>query len=98
MEHTKGQWEISHHNDNDELVIRDEDDGIIANLEADCCRGNDETQANAAFICKAVNCHQQLLDACKDAVQWFDDECFGTENKPLPRFIYNMKVRIAAAK
>lgn len=38
-------------------------------------RGNSlkEDRANAEFIIRAVNCHQELLEACKLVIEWYEN-------------------------
>jgi hypothetical protein len=72
---TKGVWKVSTHNDTDEIVIRDSAGYIIANLECDFneaktdVRKEDESIANAAYIVKAVNEREELIEALRPFVE-----------------------------
>ena len=57
--YTKGKWEVSTYEGGWDCV-RDENDAIICKLVAN-------EPANASRICQCVNCHDDLLDACKMA-------------------------------
>ncbi len=61
--HTLGKWKISHHDDDDNLVIRADDGRIIANLEIDRhMMDDDEIAANARLIAAAPD----LLEALQE--------------------------------
>ena len=49
---TQGEWTISHHDDNDDLVIRADDERIIANLEVDKYMMNDDEIYDNALLIK----------------------------------------------
>jgi len=85
MKHTQGNWLISTHADNEDIVIRN-DKGIIANLSVDQWDdlSQDEIEANAMIIVEAANiAHKtgktprQLADENKqllEALQYIKDE------------------------
>lgn len=60
---TAGKWFISDDNHGRYLVIKAEPNKAVA-----VCfeRGKEHGEANAAFICKAVNNYDSLLQALKD--------------------------------
>ncbi len=63
---TLGKWEISHHDDNDQLVIRSDDGRIIANLECDRHMMDDEEIYDNALLFAGAG---DLLTACMAAVR-----------------------------
>lgn len=73
VKHTPLPYNISHNDDNGDIVVRAKDNNtIVANVEADYYNpyGNDNKtiEANAAFIVKACNSHYTLLEALKEAL------------------------------
>jgi hypothetical protein len=77
--HTPGPWIISTHDDNNQTVIRDTSDAIIANLECDIFRdyGMDDEEhraiidANAKLIVAAP----EMLEALENIFfQAYDDD------------------------
>jgi hypothetical protein len=58
MTHTPTPWLLG--NDRETIIATDDD------IVVDCgIRRAEEAEANAAFIIRAVNCHEELLDAVK---------------------------------
>ena len=58
-----------------------------------CYTGNGETsKANAAFIVKACNCHDDLLEACKEALSIIE------KYSDVPVHIFALKAAIAKAE
>ena len=66
MEHTKGIWSVSKTKHDDCQCIVEADNQLICNTLG----GNDE--ANAAFICTAVNCHDDLIKYGEKILNWVD--------------------------
>lgn len=71
VERTPGEWEVwessvnapqGHH-----LFIHAKYKGTICRMEGKDGRIINETQANAAYICKAVNVHEELVEELKAA-------------------------------
>lgn len=85
MKHTQGKWYVSEHEDNQDVVIRIEENKfqIIANCEIDFVRHDKATYeilANAYLIAAAPD----LLDACKaqeEADSWFGSSSTGRKLK-----------------
>jgi hypothetical protein len=66
MKHTPAPWKASTNPDNDEIVIRDKDNIILANLESDVYLKNrvrEITQANAKLIAAAPDMLLVLQEA-----------------------------------
>ncbi len=61
MTHTPTPW----HTKNNETEIADSRGWRIAYVSFEAPRTADERDANAAFIVRACNSHEQLLEACK---------------------------------
>ena len=73
MEHTKTPWKISEHAIWKGPTIS-AGDRLIAVVMYDTFDGEKDRpliEANAQFIVKAANCHNELLEACKNLVQNF---------------------------
>ena len=68
--HTPLQWEASKHGTPDYAPQF----GIYAHGKPNdhCIVTGDNAQADAAFICRAVNNHYELLEACKVALAGFN--------------------------
>lgn len=63
MEHTKGEWK------NNGLEIEVFGRGVIAQCPTTNIGGVIECVANAQFIVRACNAHDDLLAACKEALE-----------------------------
>lgn len=87
--HTPTPWQVEPHSDTDEIVnvvseYEVQPDGIkranwIAELDAQIDFDSDVDEqlavvnANAAFIVRACNAHDDLVDALKEALRYLDD-------------------------
>ncbi len=74
MKHTDLPWTTDEETGNETIL------GANGILVADCCinvfkphRTTAENQANAIFIVRACNCHEELLEAAKELLRSFDD-------------------------
>lgn len=57
--HTPGPWTWQHDGEVIDIVSEQQ---TVAMLDDNGC----ETEANAEFIVRACNCHEELLEACKE--------------------------------
>ncbi len=62
MKHTPGPWSISAIRGFDKKVV------MAGNITIADCRCVDQAEANAEYIVKAVNSHEELLGQLKNAV------------------------------
>ena len=99
--HTPTPWFVSINEDNNETVVRSNEDAeyepIICNCEADFAMDSSsvyDIKANAEFICTACNSHEKLLEACK-AIR--DEMLFDAQNNNLDNEHEFMFDRIDAA-
>lgn len=65
--HTPGPWKVEVV---EELSIYGPEGCPLAQLQ-----GHHRTRANAHFIVTAVNSHEELLEATKEALCWLDPDC-----------------------
>ncbi len=65
MSHTKLPWSVGH-SISGVVTIDDKNNHLMQALKNPEFGSNDLSEANAAFIVKAVNNHENLLDALKD--------------------------------
>ncbi|KKM66662.1 hypothetical protein LCGC14_1478900 [marine sediment metagenome] len=63
MEHTKGKWDTLKRNPR--RIVEQATGYMIGNTET-IAKSTTINEANAAHICKCVNSHTALLDACKE--------------------------------
>lgn len=76
MSHTPTPWEFKEKDDEGRFVIIGERDGLDVTFVADTIGGlGDAEKANAAFIVKAVNCHDELLAALVNLYALVRGEC-----------------------
>lgn len=75
-QHTPGPWFVD-----DELQIRAPDEldpqdepWVVALVAVGCGHPNDQDEANARFIVRAANCHDDLLEAAELALKVIDDD------------------------
>lgn len=66
MKHTPTPWKIDEALDLPLAIISDTDDGMGV---AEMGERSPESIANAAFIVKTCNAHDELLAACKEALE-----------------------------
>lgn len=77
VQRTFNNLQISKHDDNGELVLRNEQGHIIANMDVDApyIVSKEESKVNAAFIVKACNNYEALMEAlikCSHQLyQWY---------------------------
>jgi hypothetical protein len=95
MAHTPTPWKYL-----DYAVVSDKinEYGNFIVVEAPA-RNEDIDQDNLKFIVRAVNSHDELLEACNSAIVWF--EAFSKENKIEPEMFYpyiNIKRAILRAE
>jgi hypothetical protein len=62
---TKRPWSYRSEKDNRTIIIGA--NKIIAEVV-----GYDESEANARLIVKAVNCHDELVEACQKTLNWLN--------------------------
>ena len=72
MKHTPGPWRVQPYNQRDASAICDLGWNLQVGSDApmDEALGEDETKANAAFIVRACNSHEELLAALKGLVPY----------------------------
>ena len=70
--------------------MRDENDAIICKLVAN-------EPANASRICQCVNCHDDLLDACKKVIECAP-KVWGEDTDDWPKFTLRLERAIAKAE
>ena len=75
MEHTATPWKVAEPS-RDGMFIVNQDDDVVAESYPD---NNQDFEANAAFICRAVNSHEELLEACRDALDILECNCAVTK-------------------
>lgn len=64
--HTPGPWHVGPLDENLNVEVRNKE--YVVALATDFGHGRElETLANAALIVRAVNCHEELLEALEDA-------------------------------
>lgn len=67
--HTPGPWVVAEDVFNDRPEIRDRDGRLIAVVMARYPMSATTQSSNAAFIATACNCHEELVAACKEAIE-----------------------------
>jgi hypothetical protein len=71
-QHTPGPWKVFGVRRNQYLAvidsIPDQDGKVIANCICHVAMTNPDAQANAEFIVRACNAHDDLLEACEQAL------------------------------
>lgn len=87
MSHTETPWS----------VVEERGDTLITNFKARIATvaetyREEECKANAEFICHAVNCHEELVAACKACL-----EMFGNGGDP-KKVIAKVEAAIAKAR
>ena len=70
--HTPIPWETNYTGNIWGDIDNPEHDGdfpLLARVELwEASPHDEEAKANAVFICKAVNCHDELIEACQDLI------------------------------
>ena len=65
-------------------------------------RNDDRARANAAFIVRAVNCHDELIDACRDALHALEvtnpEALQGSRSQARIRLMAKRELRVVIAK
>lgn len=89
---TPGKWEVEQNKFGDYLIIATE--GLKHSAVADTPKNNDNAEANAQYICKAVNSHEDLVIALKVACCYPHES--GAENWEITRHF--LKEVLAALK
>ncbi len=77
---TQGKWEICKQGGAN-IGITSKNMFIATASTINC--GLIAAEANAEFICKAVNCHADLLEALKGLVEFWGAEDYGEEQQGL---------------
>lgn len=76
VKHTPTPWKVKNYNGNNKFRIVGADDSAITNLTGQYLG---EEKTNAQFIVKAVNCHDDLVEALKtvlNGTEFMTDEDF----------------------
>ena len=71
MNHTKGPWEVAHYEDGileGVNFIRSTVNNYSVCILINGGTSPEETEANAAFIVRACNSHDELIEVLKDAI------------------------------
>ena len=74
MTHTKTPWKLSAQI-KPSVIVNCDNNNVIAITDY-CTFSYEQQKINAAFIVKAVNCHDELLEACIEAesvMKWLDE-------------------------
>ena len=99
MEHTKTPWKVGEYNeDYEEINILCVSDGYTyhaANVPVFQGAPSDEQKANAAFIVKACNCHDALVEALDMALTAINNRELVTNWSPV---IAKARAALEAAK
>jgi len=76
-EHTPTPWIVTHQTGSDfsfDIVSPQEPRGIIVGSTGSCMDVNSRSGADAAFIVRAVNSHEALLEAAKRIIDSINEE------------------------
>lgn len=70
MKHTALPWhmELENYEDGIDIMLYNKHNNDLATLHSGYYFTLEEAKANAEFIVRACNCHEELLEACKLAV------------------------------
>jgi len=69
MKHTGGKWYVGRTNASGFISIRSSDCRTVCEVLPQMPI---ETKANAEYIVRAVNCHAELIEACKHALAFIE--------------------------
>lgn len=76
-EHTPTPWH-PHDNIHPVITIRGDKDHVVVIREI-YCDGNGVGRANAEFLCRAVNCHEELLALARQRLKALESQLEGRE-------------------
>jgi len=80
---TKGEWSVSNFLNECSIYCASQKKGIAKMPYHIFDYKEEEVEANAAFICLAVNNHDKLIEALEDCIA--DLDCFRWEDKKINR-------------
>lgn len=72
--HTPGPWHIGGDPSQRWVEGPDANENVICDIVPRCAVMTPEDEANAEFICRAVNCHADLLAACRLALERIESD------------------------